>query len=177
MNPRPLSGVAQFAGATMLTNTSNLQKTGGTDSSGAVEENRQKIVALRSGRKITVNDAVWSCDNSLLRLCIEGDGIDCTVPREHVELVIKATTGEEVMSDGSQGLSKDIDEESVTNSSGDGVIDGECKDCNCPIPADDTYCSVCADQYWPEDDDWMDDGLDVDGDDDGSVDVEGVFEV
>lgn len=89
-----MSEVAQIDSATMLNKVRDLQKTGGNG--GAVESDSGKIVALRSGAKIRVSDAVWSCDNSLLRLIIRGDGVDVTVPRECVELVIKSETGEEV---------------------------------------------------------------------------------
>lgn len=92
-----MSEVAQND-ATMSTNVHDSQKTGGHETD-AVESDSQIIVALRTGRKITVEDAIWSCDNSLLKLNVEGNGIDVTVTREHVELVIKSRAGAEVIND------------------------------------------------------------------------------
>lgn len=83
----------------MINNARNLQKTRGDDGTAVEQSGGQKIVALRSGRNITVHDAVWSWNNSLLRLNIEGDGIDATVPIEHVELVVKSRVGEGVIDD------------------------------------------------------------------------------
>lgn len=84
----------------MSINERHSHKTGGNDGTAVEQDSERKIVALRTGQKIVVEDAVWSRDNSLLKLNIEGDGIDCTVPREHVELVVKTTAGEEVINHG-----------------------------------------------------------------------------
>jgi hypothetical protein len=83
----------------VINNVRNPLETGGNDGEAVEQSGEQKIVAIRTGQKITVEDAVWSCDNSLLRLFIEGDGIDCTVPSEQVELVVKSRAGSEVIRD------------------------------------------------------------------------------
>lgn len=80
----------------MSINERNPNQTQGTGRGRSRTDAETTIVALATGGKIEVCDAVWSRDNSLLKLQIDGRGIDVTVPREHVEAVIKTQAGAEV---------------------------------------------------------------------------------
>lgn len=84
----------------MLTKDSNPQKTEGHGGNGSVESNSSKVVALRTGQKITVFDCHWSGDESILNVYLfDENGIDVELPREHVEAVINTVHGEEVFCD------------------------------------------------------------------------------
>ena len=81
----------------MLINNSDPQKTEGNDADAAERRSRTNLkpatVALTVGETIDVVHHFWTEDNSLLNVHLNqrADGIDATIPREHVEIVLRST--------------------------------------------------------------------------------------
>lgn len=69
----------------MLNDESGPQKTGGTD---AHVTNSTKTVALRTGHKITVEEATWNHEKTLLS--VSTDRKDAKIPAEHVEAILES---------------------------------------------------------------------------------------
>lgn len=70
----------------MNRNVRNPQKTEGT---GPNESNSSKTVALRTGHKITVEEAVWTHDETLLTVSTNNRVTE--IPAEYVEAVLEST--------------------------------------------------------------------------------------
>lgn len=82
----------------MKTNTRDPLETGGNggNRSSRVETTPARVM-LTLGKIIGVNHFVWSEDNSLLHVYLgdRSDGIDASIPREHVEIVVRTQTADE----------------------------------------------------------------------------------
>lgn len=106
VNPRSgFEGVSKLVGLMpMLTNNFDPQKTEGNDADAAERRSRTDLkpatVVLTIGEEIDVVHHFWTEDNSLLNVHLNqrAGGIDATIPREHVEIVLRSDDAEKEVS-------------------------------------------------------------------------------